>query len=87
MITRQFDDVKFLDNPGAWPCWPLCPVKRYEQTDDAMPNCGVVITEVPIVYETNMFALLTMTSAEIEALKKHKYDSMEELVADGWLVD
>jgi len=87
MTTRQSDDVKFLNRPNVWPCWPLCPVKRYEPANDGFPVCGIVIEKVPIVYETNMFALSGMTSVEIEALKKHKYDSMEELVADGWLVD
>lgn len=87
MAARQFDDAKFLNNPNEWPCWPVCPVKRYEPTDDGLPNCGIVIGGRPIVYETNMFMLPEMTPENLEQMKKHKYDSMEELVADGWLVD
>lgn len=82
MVTRQFDDVKFLSNPNEWPCWPVCPVKRNDLTE-----LGIVFGGQPIVYETNMFMLPEMTPENLEQMKKHKYDSMEELVADGWLVD
>ena len=86
-IERPIDDVEFL-RQGKWPNWPFCPVKRYEKGE---LQCGLVYDNmddgvVPMVLMINLFAL-SITEEVYDGLEKHKYDSIELLVADGWMVD
>lgn len=83
---RQLHDIAFLVDSTKWPCWPLCSVKRYD-TEGTFPTLGVVITDIPIVYETDMVRLSELTSMQFKMLKKHRYKSWKKLVVDGWRVD
>ena len=98
-MHTKFDDVYSLrqKTTGGWPCWPYCPVKKYAQKGQ-MPICGLVMDtrpltasgsqeEVePIVYVgLNLFK--SWTKEEFEKCEKLKFDSMDHLVADGWMVD
>lgn len=77
------DSVNFIKNPSRWIAGGgfLCPVKRY--SGNAWPTLGV-ITEASLttVIEHNMFAGPPAADAP-----KHEYKTVEELVADGWMVD
>lgn len=87
-MTRCFDDVQFLSDPDRWPKFPICPVKRYSKKDKhGFPECGVVTaTGIAVVVVISMFEL-PITEEEYEKLTKYRYESMEDLVTDGWLVD
>jgi len=91
MSTAKFNTLEFLANPDRWPNWPVCPVKRscsdkqYIEGDDR-PQCGVVFDQPkPTVYRVNMFSI--GPSTDLTKFEKHEYESLEALVADGWVVD
>lgn len=85
-----------MRNPIRWPMWPLLPVKRRKGNGE-LPDLGLMHTHdngnpaQPEVVEAPLHALALMSD---EARKrawdeapKHTYDSLEDLVDDGWVVD
>lgn len=101
-IKDERDDLSFLNRPGMWPNWPMCPVKSHAEKHKDSPTdfiaTGIVFDTAPIgdqkypngkaqpeVVMLNMFG--GWTPEQFKAAKRFKYDSIEELVADGWEVD
>ena len=77
----EFDDLQFMKNPHQWPNIVL-PVKRYKPRQrSGFPEMGVLYQDKPVVYLTDMFATITSETPKIE------YGSLEDIAADGWLVD
>jgi hypothetical protein len=82
------DERVFIADPGLWPHWPFLPVKRPTK-DGGDVEVGVLYaTDEPWrhVYRRNLL-MLPPTRAEFLALDKHEYDSLDALLADGWIVD
>lgn len=91
-----FDDLAFLQCARSWPNYPCCPVKRQDNTvPNGLVQLGTVVgleEAEPTVYLVGMPRLMGsfLTIKEKDPLKKFNqiaYNSLEELVADGWLVD
>jgi hypothetical protein len=88
-----------LNSPYRWSQWPLLPVKNQSKAtpkDHGFPVMGLVfdVENLPsdctvewfTVYECNLF----MFSADIiddPKTVKHRYESYEAMLADGWVVD
>ena len=76
--------IDFLKSPESWPHFPLCPVKRYEQ-EDKPPRTGVVLSSQPnTVVGLNVFLV---SREKFKTAERWEYDSVEAVVADGWLID
>lgn len=78
--------LEFLRTPDEWPNWPLCPVKKRMVTNVAN-DVGLVIegpsgTE-PVVFLCNLWRV----KEDFDTATQLKYESLEALVADGWMVD
>jgi hypothetical protein len=77
------DDLAMMRNPKDWPLWPYLPVKLRPMPTDR-PSTGFLReldgTVEPIVYAD---ALLGGTGVRRLAI----FDSFEELVEAGWMVD
>jgi len=76
----EFDDLQFMKNPSKWPNIML-PLKRYNQPAGHFPEMGVLYQDKSVVYLTDMFAKITSETPKVE------YGSLEDIVADGWVVD
>lgn len=84
-IKRERDDVVMLKNPDLWPRWPLCPVKRYDKSKPhGFPDCGVVTEGRFVVFMVNLYRV---SPGVFDSCEKHEYESYEDMVADGWMVD
>ena len=90
---EEFDHVTFIKDPVRWPCWPLLPVKKYT-SQVSFPTVGLVFAiqgySLHTVYETNMFDLChdgDNMQEKLAKVTKHEYESVEAMVADGWIVD
>lgn len=71
------EDIAMIKN-GSWPCEFALPVKKFRDGDY---ECGcITLTERTVILKTSIWDF--DLSAE-----KIKYNSVEELVADGWMVD
>lgn len=75
-------DKEFIENPANWPRWPYLPVKR--QGKDPWPEPGVMIEGHPTVFLINYYQI----SPEIfKTCKSITYASVDDLLADGWIID
>lgn len=91
MSTQQHEDKWFIENPdkgSGWPYWPVLPVKKNPIFEDG--NCGVLLDTgnimgkpvvKPVVYLTNLYVL------DIKNCPKKEYESIDAMLADGWVVD
>jgi len=81
------NDQDMIKHPDAWPQWPYLPVKRRKGAKATL-ECGVIYegTGIKTVRVANLFALPTEYQ-DFLTLPKYEYDSVDALLADGWVVD
>jgi len=84
---EKFDDKEFLLE-GDFPHWLFCPVKRFVNGQNR-PQCGFVVAgKLNTVYTVNLFYFLgDMKGVGLDTLPKVEYKGLDELLADGWVVD
>jgi hypothetical protein len=82
----------FVTTPALWPAWPFLPVVRRARGAeelgvmfDARAVCGWTGFG-STVFKMNLFALPPTVDALL-ALPREVFDSSEELLANGWVVD
>lgn len=81
----------FLTSPALWPAWPFLPVVRRARGREEL---GVVFDTraagltgySATVFLTNLF-MLPPDLAAFLALPHETFDTAEELIGGGWLVD
>lgn len=79
-------DIEMIKDPTRWPSYPFLPVKKLNGTPTVY-DFGLVHAARPtIVTEANLFRL-PATYEQYKALGGKQYESIEALVADGWIVD
>ena len=86
------DDLEMLQTPDLWPNWPALPMRRYKPDQTVgFPEVGVVLDMEGLqnmVVKINLFYLNALNGAErIRDAEKYRYESLEALLADGWIVD
>lgn len=81
------DDVDFLNNSCDWP-HVVCPVKSRTRKNRGLPLCGFILPNEPIVYIKNLFDLQSgLLAPQLVDAETYKYNSFDEMVIDGWMVD
>ena len=87
-------DLLVMRNPQLWSKWPFLPVIRPSKNGED-PELGVLYDARAVsgtygfsatVFKVNLF-LLPDTEAQLFAGPKQVYDTIDELVTDGWSVD
>jgi hypothetical protein len=84
-VERQAAECAAIRKEDNWPRWPVLPVKKSGGYD-----IGIVIAgELTRVWLVNMFDLEQgIYRADLEArYKSITYESVEAMVADGWMGD
>ena len=91
--TQLPNDLEFMQDDGRWPNWPLLPVKRPTRTPGTMPETCLMVAFAEYrtqVFKLNLFHMPRgpKTWRELlDATESYDYDSLEAVVADGWIVD
>ena len=83
-VRPVFDHLEFMSNPTEWPCFPILPIKNLGRRQaSGFPELGFILAdETPIqVHKPTLFGETE------EAGAQKTYQSLDELVADGWIVD
>jgi hypothetical protein len=82
------DDRGMMGRPFYWPHYPILPVKRYTKKD-TMPECAVMAAIEPRwrVYHKLLGQLGSGKLKDVLGDNFTEYGSVDELLADGWVVD
>lgn len=85
--------LHFLNDPSRWPLWPFLPLTRRRPAQEV--ELGVLFDALhavgltgfsSCVFLTNLL-FLPRTLGEFLALPHQTFDTAEELVDAGWIVD
>lgn len=79
---HQQEDKEMILNPDSWPSWPFLPVKSTTKKElSGWPLLGTILSyDVTKVKLVNMYDY--SKNADIIS-----YDSVDDLLADGWVID
>lgn len=86
---KEPTEKEFMQNPSLWPRWPILPVKRSKDrkhgvlAEFGMPDRPEI---KPIIYLANLFDLSDKVT-DFSKLPKLEYDTFDDLINDGWVVD
>lgn len=81
-----------INDQARWPLWPFLPVKKPK--DHGWPDLGCVISNginvgvLPVIFNFSVDNIPTIHNKE--ELRKYilaEYTTVDEMVADGWVVD
>lgn len=80
MTWTPKDDIELIQS-GNWPSPHVLCMKKPSDQPSGDYECGCIIPEAKsIIIKTNVWDWNPQA-------RKIKYDSVEEMVADGWMVD
>lgn len=84
------EDRKFIMNPDKWPRWPHLPMKRPSKKPGVWPELAT-LTDNPSNFDGPLKFPVTMRISDGASpfkIKEEKiFNSVEEILADGWIVD
>ena len=80
-ITRERDDVAMIDRPDLWPLYNILPLKLRGKTYEK-GGTGALVQGLGYTVYVGPLGLLNLA-----ACKTKKYNSAQEIVDDGWMVD
>lgn len=83
-----FKHIEYINNPKQWVSWPFCPMLRRGEKDPIDREHGVIYLghSLSVIKKVNLF-MLPETEREFLEADGWVYNSVEEMVADGWEVD
>jgi hypothetical protein len=94
----QADEARFIRDPGHWPSWPACPLKK-SRPGGGMPDAGTLLDRQPISMKKvdpnheSLRKVYLMSIWDTHRGKKFSecetkvYESVEAMLLDGWQVD
>jgi len=86
------DDKQMMMEHQGWPLWPFLPVKKRSDKPGEWPTCGVITVDddgkntVPTVYEQSVDEIARDGVFDKRKVLR-KYENIDSMVADGWVVD
>ena len=92
-FSEQQEEIKMMTTPWEWPAWPFLPVKKHSSTPGEWPECALMAdlgnagfsNVLPVIYEGNLFNFGNEPFDKDKVIAR--YESIDALVADGWVVD
>lgn len=79
---RERDDREMILHPDWWPMWPSLALKRRRHDGSSADRFGVLLEGPALTVYLNLMGLpITSDTPRLE------YETVEDLLADGWVVD
>jgi len=83
----RFEEKEMMETSANWPNWPFLPIKKSDPKG-GMPDCAVLYDDAgysTTVFKINMWDIKTRN--DLLRSEKIKYNSIDELLDAGWVVD
>ena len=91
---KKFDHKTMILTPKAWPRRPVLPLKRWVAHTGKFEDleCAVILEQDGWYSKTGPISLfftnmLMLGGVSLNEVKKVEYDSVDAILADGWVVD
>lgn len=79
-------DKKMISNPLDWPSWPFLPIKRWQENASQLETALIYVKDPLRVVTGNLFHL-PKDYEKFRELPAVEYDTIDAILADGWVVD
>ena len=86
-MERPENDLVGINDDNYWPHWPFLPIKRKGKNNNFGYEFALLHTSNKSKAIFGNIFRLPKTTEEFEKLPSIIYDSVEEMLADGWIVD
>ena len=86
----DFNEKELMQDTQNWPNWPILPVKNYKLVKPGeLPECGIIFSqEVEAGKDVTVFVVnIFMLPADLSNVPQTKYESLDALLAAGWVGD
>lgn len=78
------EEVREIMSLQKWPYYPILPVKKV----DGSWECGIVVAPfLSTIIMVNLWALSGMSSEDLLKIERLQFDTVEAMVAAGWIGD
>lgn len=81
------EDRKMMLDPANWPQWPALPVKRNNEVGVMLSYKSFTTT----VFKVNFWEVPNsghlLSLKQLQEMPQIKYDSVDAILADGWIID
>lgn len=95
VFPNKEEDLKYLKNPGLWPCWPIMPMKRRGK---GLPEIAslvaiegyattLLLDKGTLLWEGEKYKGKSWKEILDMIPSKKAYESAEAILADGWECD
>ena len=82
-MKAQFNpsEEEFILNPDLWPNWPVLPLKQADKVGVLVDGRGNPLK----IYLINMYEV--QSQQQLDRVPFVEYESVKDMLADGWKVD
>lgn len=85
------ESLRIMQTPPGWFMWPVLPVKR-RKPDGGWPDLGIMIDvdeHRHKVFRVGLYSLKKNVPLEeqLHGIEVDRYESLEEVIEAGWVVD
>ena len=82
------EDKNLIENIRAWPNKVVLCMKRRSRTMGEWPEFGILVfDDNKTVIKASIDQIMTMTPEEVVAVPRETFDSVDAMLAAGWVVD
>lgn len=78
---------RMIMNPEGWPRFPLLPLVRPDENKPFEKELGIIFQDNLSMVVLGNCLMLPKTTYELNRMETIVYDSVDDLLADGWTVD
>lgn len=89
--SREEHELKMMQTPDDWPCWPVLPLKKWDEKSHTY-DCAILFADgKPVVIKADLFLLNeepgNTWGEKLKNKERIPFDSFDAIVVAGWRVD
>lgn len=83
----KYNHKQMILNPERWPRFPVLPLTRPDKSEPFEKELGLIFQDNLNMVVLGNCLMLPSTAYELNRMETIVYDTVDELLADGWTVD
>ena len=89
LVAGNAGDKQFIESPNKWPRWPFCPMRKRDEKEHFSFRIGLLVETGEPNWKSTIYLDVNMYNQDmnLKEAEKKTYSSVDEMQADGWIVD